>query len=56
MQTYNKAIVALVVPAILTGLNHLGVTPDMPVSEVVEMGVMTLITAIAVWFVPNKNV
>lgn len=49
---YNKAIVALVVPAILYGLNYYGVTPDNEVVKSLEI----LIGAFIVYLVPNKKV
>lgn len=55
MQAYNKAIVALVIPPILLALNMLGITPDMPVSEAVEVIIGGLITAVLVYIVPNKK-
>ena len=51
MQTYNKLIAAIVVPAALMGLEYFGVTGDMTVHEAVPV----LLTAFAVWFVPNKK-
>lgn len=51
MQAYNKAIAAILVPAVLMGLEYFGVTPDMPVQEAVYI----ILTAVAVWWVPNKK-
>ena len=55
MQRYNKAIAGFVTPAILGLLSFFGVTPDMPVSEAVEVLVMATITAMAVYFIPNRG-
>lgn len=55
IQAYNKAIVALLVPAVLMGLGYFGITPDMPVGEAVGNVLMVLITAVAVYLIPNKK-
>lgn len=55
MQAYNKAIAAVVVPAILMGLEYFGIMPDMSVSEAVERIVAIVLTAFVVWFAPNRN-
>lgn len=54
IQAYNKAIAAVFVPVILAGLDWVGITPDMSVSDAVEFAVLTAITAAAVWLVPNR--
>ena len=51
MQAYNKLWVALAIPAILTVAGSFGITPDMPFEEVVTI----VVTALAVWLVPNKK-
>jgi hypothetical protein len=51
MQAYNKLWAALAVPAILTIAGAFGITPDMPFEEVVTI----IVTAAAVWYVPNKQ-
>lgn len=55
MQSYNKAIAAVVVPMILAILNVIGVTPDMQVGDAVQVLVMGAITAIAVYLIPNRK-
>lgn len=56
IQAYNKAIAAVVVPLILNFLNTVvGISPDTSVDELVEFLVMTAVTAIAVYLVPNKR-
>lgn len=54
MQAYNKAIAAVVVPAILALLSFAGITEDMLVSEAVEATVAVILTALAVYLVPNR--
>lgn len=51
IQTYNKAIVAVLIPVILAGANLIGITPEMPFAEAVAVA----ITAFFVWLVPNKK-
>ncbi len=48
---YNKAIVPIVVGAVLALLAGLGVTADMTVEEVLTMG----FTAFLVWLGPNAK-
>lgn len=51
MQLYNKAIAAVLVPAILMGLEYFGITSEMTIHEAVPV----LLTALAVYWVPNKK-
>lgn len=55
VQAYNKAIAAVGVPVVLGVLGHFGVTPDMPVSEAVEILLAAAVTGFFVWLVPNKK-
>jgi hypothetical protein len=50
-QRYNKAIVAVVAGAVLLALEKFGITPDMPVKDVIEL----LVLGGLVYFVPNKR-
>lgn len=53
--TFDKAIVAFIGPALLTGLegllNGVGVTGDMSVNTLITSGV----TALLVWLFPNAK-
>jgi len=51
---YNKAIVAFITPLILTLLIPLGVTGESTVTEVIASIVLSLSTAITVYFAKNK--
>ena len=51
---YNKAIVAFITPLILTLLIPLGVTGESTVTEVISILVLSLSTAVTVYFVRNK--
>lgn len=53
-QTYNKAIVALAVPAILAVLSAVGITPDMRIDDAVAFVTTAVVTAIFVYLVPNR--
>lgn len=55
MRAYNKAIAAVVVPMILVVLSWAGITEDMLVSEAVEGFVAVVLTALAVYLVPNRK-
>lgn len=48
---YNKALVPLVVAAVLAGVAQFGVTEDMTISDAVTL----LVTAGFVYLVPNKK-
>lgn len=55
MGQYAKAIVALIVPLVVTGvlgyLETIGVNPDTSLKDALT----ALLTAGSVWFVPNKK-
>lgn len=50
LQAYNKAIVALLVPAIIIGLKHF----NFPIDQSIQDAIGVLITGFLVWLVPNK--
>ena len=50
MQRYNKLIAAVIVPGIVWVADAMG----LPVPEDFEMQLTAVLTAIAVWLVPNK--
>lgn len=51
---FDKAIVALVSPLILTALLSFGITGDMTVSDAVKVGILALFTAVSVYLTKNK--
>lgn len=51
IQRYNKLIAAVVVPAIVFGADWLG----LPIPEDFAMQLTAVLTAVAVWLVPNKE-
>lgn len=52
---YAKAITALVTPLILTILIPLGINGETPVMEAIDIIIVTLITTLGVYLVPNKK-
>lgn len=48
--TVNKALVALVTPLILAGLQRVGIVPDGTVVDAIKV----VVGAVAVWLIPNK--
>jgi hypothetical protein len=53
---YAKAITAFVTPIILSILVPFGINGETPVMEAIDILVVTLITTLAVYFVPNRKV
>lgn len=53
---YAKAITALITPIILAILVPLGINGETAVMDAIDIVVVTLITTLAVYFVPNKKV
>ena len=51
MQRYNKLIAAVIVPAIVWGAEAAG----LPVPADFEMQLTAVLTAVAVWLVPNQE-
>lgn len=50
---YSKAIAAFIVPLVVGILAPLGISGETSVSEALTIGVTALLTAIAVYIVPN---
>ena len=50
MQNYNKLIAAVIVPAVVWGAEAMG----LPVPENFAAELTAVLTAIAVWAIPNK--
>lgn len=53
--SYAKAVAAFVTPFILTLFTPLGVDGDTTTSQFIELLITAALTAVAVYFIPNKK-
>jgi hypothetical protein len=54
MSQYAKALVAFITPLIMSLLLPLGISPETPVIQAVEVILLAIITAVAVFVIPNR--
>lgn len=54
LTSFDKAIVAFIVPVVIVFLSHFGILPQMTIQDAVTMIVGGLVTSGGVWIAKNK--